>query len=169
MLTQKTYCESPLNYAISTISGKWKASILWYLSSSSTSVRYARLKKMIPFEISHKVFSQQLKDMVDDEIIERNVLDTENKNVTHVEYALTPKGRSLCNIIFLLRDWGSVYGNFDAMQELKHSRGSFQYNEVVYSSSCEPEQSCVYDEVAWHIVSAKKRSSEEDVLQKAAV
>lgn len=159
MVAQKT-SSTPLSYAISTISGKWKASILWSLSSAKESIRYAELKRMIPLNVSHKVFSQQLKEMVEDDIVKRTVIDTEEKNILHVEYSLTQKGYSLCNIIYLLRDWGSVYGNFDMKKELSLSRGSFAHNKVVYSSQDPSYASSLTDALTWLIINpnSKKES-----------
>ena len=48
-----------LNFAFSAISGKWKPCILWYLHSAPGGVcRYGELKRLVPYDISHKIFTQ---------------------------------------------------------------------------------------------------------------
>lgn len=145
----------PLNYTMSIINGKWKAAILWCLSSRENSIRYAELKRLIPNEISHKVLSQQLKALTDEELINRTVIVYEqNKNIRHVEYSLTPKGRSLCNIISLLHDWGSVFGNFDMKAELSSSRAAMENNKLVYTIQSFPDANsnkAYTDTITWSV------------------
>jgi len=120
----------PLAYAVSVFGGKWKPYIIWYLSiSPANSCRYGALKRSIPFEISHKVMSQQLKELEHDGIITRTEYD---EVPPRVEYSLTKKGISLSRIIYLLRDWGVAYGQFndDAMSR---SQGAVEDGQIVYA------------------------------------
>ncbi len=126
---------NPLGYVLHILGSKWKPYIIWYLSESEGKMRYSELKRRIPFEISHKVFSQQLKELVDEGLVDRDSIPMEeNGNKPHVEYALTEKGRSLSSVVFMLHDWGSIYGDFGGKTGLKQSRGVVGDDRVYYTS-----------------------------------
>lgn len=119
----------PLMYTFSTISGKWKPFIIWYLSiSPNHSSRYGALKNALPYKISHKMMAQHLKELEQDGIVHREEYD---EAVMRVEYSLTEKGLSLANIIYLLRDWGAVYGDFSREAVLR-TRGHIDDEGVTY-------------------------------------
>lgn len=83
-----------LNFAFSAISGKWKPCILWYLHSAPGGVcRYGELKRLVPYDISHKIFTQQLQELEAYNIIKRTEYDEKPKRV---EYSLTEAGSSCC-------------------------------------------------------------------------
>ncbi len=131
--------ESPLGYVLSILKGKWKPHIIWYLSESETFMRYNELKRRIPFDISHKVFVQQLRELEQDGVIARHSLNMEdNNNMRCVEYSLTNMGRSLSSIVFLLADWGIVYGDFGNDTCLPVSRGHVGEDRVYYTSNMHP-------------------------------
>lgn len=125
----------PLNWAMSVINGKWKPYIIWYLGDKGQPARYSELKRTIPFDISHKVFSQQLKELVRDGIVSRLASIAEDRdNTLQVEYTLTPQGTILCSILYLLRDWGSLFGHFDDPVDVFASgKGQQISNMRVYS------------------------------------
>ena len=143
--------ESPLGYVLSILKGKWKPHIIWYLSESETFMRYNELKRRIPFDISHKVFVQQLRELKQDGVIARNSLDMED-NMRCVEYSLTDMGRSLSSVVFLLADWGVMYGDFESDVRLPVSRGHVGEDRVYYTSNMHP------------VVGAPKRQSYGDVI-----
>ena len=121
----------PLAYAVSVFGGKWKPFIIWYLSiAQGGACRYGALKASIPYEISHKVMTQQLKELEADGIINRVVF---NEVPPHVEYSLTAKGLSLARIIYLLRDWGVAYGDFDK-RSLGRTKGTINGRIIEYSN-----------------------------------
>ncbi len=134
----------PLAYATSILSGKWKPYIIWHLAEKGRPVRYAELKRQIPHSISDKVFSQQLKDLVRGGIITRTAhAAEENENVLQVEYSLTEAGSRLCIILYLLRDWGSAYGNFDSSDALlAHTKARDIGGKKRLYSYCRPEEIC---------------------------
>lgn len=86
------------------IGSKWRAIILWHILNAQP-IRYGELKKAIP-NISHKVFSQELKKLEMDGLIEEIVYNT---NPPKVEYLVTARGRSLENILTELCNWGKKY------------------------------------------------------------
>lgn len=92
-------CEKELT--LSVISGKWKIVIIWYLAQGS-SYRFSELQKLLP-KITHKMLSSQLKELIEDGIIHREVFA---EVPPRVEYSLTPLGKSLLPIIELMYDWG---------------------------------------------------------------
>ena len=95
-----------LNFAFSAISGKWKPYILWYLHSTPDGVcRYGELKRLVPYDISHKIFTQQLQELESYNVIKRTEYDEKPKRV---EYSLTEEGRLLIPAILYMRDWASL-------------------------------------------------------------
>lgn len=120
-----------LYYAFHTIGGKWKPYILWYLNVSPTGVcRYGELKRHIPWDISHKMFAQQLKELEDDGIIVRKEYD--GKPV-RVEYSLTGKGKLLIPVILYLRDWGAEFGEEFGPHVIKRTLGNWDNDTISYS------------------------------------
>jgi len=92
----------------STIGGKWKPFIIWYLYRAPEGFcRYGELKRHIPWDISHKMFTQQLKELEDANIVIRTEYD---EKPLRVEYRLTEAGKLLAPAILYLRDWGAVFG-----------------------------------------------------------
>ncbi|MDE5412130.1 winged helix-turn-helix transcriptional regulator [Alkalihalobacterium chitinilyticum] len=92
-------CEKELT--LSVISGKWKIVIIWYLAQEN-SYRFSELQKLLP-KITHKMLSSQLKELIEDGIVHREVFP---EVPPRVQYSLTPLGRSLLPIIDLMYEWG---------------------------------------------------------------
>ena len=66
--------------------------------------RYGELKRLVQ-GVSDKVLIQQLKDLEADQVLAR----TDYQEVPpHVDYALTPLGRSLADAILPLCAWGTA-------------------------------------------------------------
>lgn len=77
----------PLQFALSTVMGKWKGLVIWFLLESKI-VRYGELKKEITeiTVISDKMLIQALRELEHDGLIEREI----HKVVPpKVEYKLT--------------------------------------------------------------------------------
>lgn len=94
----------PCEFALDKIGGKWKILIIWLLSDREI-LRYGEIKKMLP-EITHKMLSQQLKELERDEIVIRTDY---NEVPLRVEYSLTDKGHAARPIIDALVDWGKSF------------------------------------------------------------
>lgn len=104
----------PLHYALTVIDGKWKPYLIWYLMPEAEPVEYARLRELVPYNISNKVFAQQLKELVADGMIERLICENpDSPEAPALSYRLTPTGRSLGGLLHLLSDWGYVNGPFE--------------------------------------------------------
>jgi DNA-binding HxlR family transcriptional regulator len=85
------------------IGGKWKMPIIWRLKDDSK--RYGELKRSL-LKVTHKMLTQQLRELEQDEIITRKVYP---EVPPKVEYNLTLLGKSVIPVIDLLREWGEEY------------------------------------------------------------
>lgn len=83
------------------LSGKWKLLILTLLFSDSP-LRFSEIERALE-TITPRMLSKELKDLEQNELIERRVYPT---TPVTVEYALTDYGRSLESVMFALGDWG---------------------------------------------------------------
>ncbi|WP_274653199.1 winged helix-turn-helix transcriptional regulator [Paenibacillus humicola] len=95
-------CEKELTLAV--IGGKWKMVLLWILGMEGTK-RFGDFKKIIP-QISHKILTNQLRELEEDRLIKRTVYPVVPPKV---EYSLTPYGESLMPVLKLIRSWGLDY------------------------------------------------------------
>lgn len=98
---------NPYFYALSCISGKWKMSLLNHINYYG-SIRFYQTRKVFP--ISEKVLSQQLKELIDDGLVERIQY---NEIPLRVEYVLTETGKTIIPIIDMLYTW-----SIERMREL---------------------------------------------------
>lgn len=92
-------CEKELTLSI--ISGKWKVVILWHLGHEGKH-RFSELQKLFP-KISHKMLSNQLRELEEDGIVYREVFP---QVPPKVEYSLTELGMTLIPIVDMLYEWG---------------------------------------------------------------
>jgi DNA-binding HxlR family transcriptional regulator len=90
----------PVQFSLSIIAGKWKPSILWQLHQGTS--RFAELEAAMP-GVSHKVLTQQLRELERDGIVQR---DVRGKAWNGVDYSLTPFGRTLRPALDALAHWG---------------------------------------------------------------
>lgn len=92
------------NSAISMISGRWKAQIVYYISKGNN--RFHLLQQVLP-NISETVLARQLKELETHAIlVKREIPDTVP---TGVKYILTNKGLDLVPILDSLCQWGKLY------------------------------------------------------------
>lgn len=89
--------------ALDTIGGKWKMPILWRLTRRVW--RYGELRCDLG-EVTHKMLTQQLRELERDGLVRRTVYAVVPPRV---EYAITPLGRSALPSIEALRRWGGRY------------------------------------------------------------
>jgi DNA-binding HxlR family transcriptional regulator len=95
--------ECGLEAALDVIGGKWKVLIMWPLKNGAS--RFGELKREVP-GISEKMLIQSLKEMELDGIVLRQDF---REVPPRVEYSLTAFGRSLCDALTPLCDWGSQH------------------------------------------------------------
>lgn len=98
----------PLTAALAAVGGKWKLIIVYWLAESER--HFAGLRKLIP-GISQKVLTQELRELVADDIVERT---PRGAVPAPVQYSLTPYGRSLLPLVEAVRLWGR--GHIERMQ-----------------------------------------------------
>ena len=100
----KSY-NNPVELTLEIIAGRWKMPILWRLKDRKW--RYGELKKSIG-KVTHKMLTEQLKEMERDGMIKRKSYPVVPPRV---EYSLTKKGKSVIPIINKLRIWGIKFKN----------------------------------------------------------
>lgn len=93
----------PVGITLELIGGKYKALILWHLSSGT--LRFSNLKKMIS-SATPKMLTQQLRELEAHALIHRKVYPVIPPKV---EYSLTELGASLMPVLMAMRDWGADY------------------------------------------------------------
>ncbi|HEY6626361.1 MAG TPA: helix-turn-helix domain-containing protein [Ignavibacteriaceae bacterium] len=94
---------NPVELSLDIIGGKWKIPIIWILKDDSK--RYGELRRSLP-KVTHKMLTQQLRELEQAEIITRKVYP---EIPPKVEYSLTLLGKSVIPVIDLLREWGEEY------------------------------------------------------------
>jgi len=88
-------------YTVSVLSGRWKLSILGFLSDNKR-WRYSALRRKMP-DVSERMLIAQLKELQNDGLILRLAYP---EVPPRVEYALSEKGRSLRKILKAMSEWG---------------------------------------------------------------
>jgi DNA-binding HxlR family transcriptional regulator len=95
--------QNPVELALHVVGGKWKMPILWRLKDRTW--RYNELKRELS-RVSHKMLTQQLRELEAHGLISRTVHPVVPP---HVDYAITPLGRSAVPAIEVLRAWGASF------------------------------------------------------------
>jgi DNA-binding HxlR family transcriptional regulator len=109
----------PAERALKAISGRWKASILYYLFAEPR--RLSELKRLAP-AASQKMLAQQLRELEAHGLVKRVVFP---RVPPHVEYSVTPLGKTLEPIVASLCEWGRA-----------HAR---EVGELELVENCEPD------------------------------
>jgi DNA-binding HxlR family transcriptional regulator len=100
-------CEKELTLSI--FSGKWKIVILWHLGVEGPH-RFSELQRLFP-KISHKILTNQLRELMEDGIVHREVYP---EIPPKVEYSMTELGMTLLPIVEMMYEWGK-----NRMNEIK--------------------------------------------------
>ncbi|RDW18347.1 transcriptional regulator [Oceanobacillus arenosus] len=93
------YCR--VEDALGILVGKWKPIILLHLLQEGTK-RFSELKRNIP-EITQKMLTKQLRELEDEDIVQRVVYP---QVPPKVEYSITEYGKSLEPILDAMHEWG---------------------------------------------------------------
>jgi DNA-binding HxlR family transcriptional regulator len=105
-LLADAYCaDCPTRTALDRIAGKWKVLIVDLLGDGT--MRFAQLKRRIG-GISQKMLTQTLRELEADGYVTRTVHPAVPP---HVDYALTPLGRRLHDLLTQVRDWAETHIN----------------------------------------------------------
>lgn len=101
-MEEKNYHMS-IDLTLSIINGKWKSLILCHLGSSA--MRNGELLREIP-DITQKVLTQQLKELINDNVVKR----TSYPGLPlHVDYSLTDEGKTLRKVLIDMSIWGEQH------------------------------------------------------------
>ena len=92
-----------INYTPKILAGKWKITIIWLLKNEAK--RYSEIKKFLS-NISQGSLTKQLRELEEDEIIERKIYP---EVPPRVEYFLTEKGKRLTPILDSMEEFGNFY------------------------------------------------------------
>ena len=95
--------ECPVRATINVIDGKWKPIIVNALKQGTQ--RFGQLGRHAP-EATRKVLTEQLRELEGDQIITRKIF---GQRWEHVEYSLTPYGRTLVSVLTLMAKWGKTH------------------------------------------------------------
>lgn len=92
--------DCPLTAAFAAVGGKWKLTILYWLGREEHHFS-ARLRRAAP--ISHKVLTEQLRELESDGLVERT---WHGPVPAPVDYRLSAYGRSVLPLVETVRIWG---------------------------------------------------------------
>ena len=101
--------------ALEVMGGKWKPYIIYELLDGPR--RPSELKRALP-EASERVLAQQLSELMEYGVVEKQVIDPVCK---HSEYSLTDLGRTLIPIIEQMRTWGNDFR--PTLQQILRKKG----------------------------------------------
>src|SRR5215813_8788636 len=91
--------DCPMRAAMSAIGGKWSLILLFWLE---TPRRFNELQRLMP-DISHNVLTEVLRTLEQEGLITRITREA------HVEYAISPHGRTARPLIDAIHDWGVAH------------------------------------------------------------
>jgi len=92
--------DCPLTAALAAIGGKWKLIIIYWLAESPK--HFAAIRRAMR-GISQKVLTQQLRELISDEIVVRK---SNGVVPATVVYSLTDYGKALLPLVESVRHWG---------------------------------------------------------------
>jgi DNA-binding HxlR family transcriptional regulator len=92
--------DCPLTAAIAATGGKWKLILIYWLAESPR--QFGELRQLVP-EISQKVLTEQLRELIADDIVERA---RTGPVPAPVLYSLTEYGSTLVPVLETIRHWG---------------------------------------------------------------
>ncbi|MGN8057217.1 winged helix-turn-helix transcriptional regulator [Pedobacter sp. 22163] len=123
-MTKKRQAEytCSMEAALNVIGGKWKLTILNRLLSGPK--RYGELHRSVA-GITEKMLTQQLRELEEDQIVERKIYPVVPPKV---EYSFTESGKKLTDVFKALEIWGS---NFQ--HRINPTRGNADHDKNCYS------------------------------------
>jgi DNA-binding HxlR family transcriptional regulator len=93
----------PIRTTLEMLGGKWRLLIINEIGLNS--LRYGEIKRAIP-EISEKMLTQELKTLVDNDLVIRH---NYGEVPPRVDYSLTENGKKALKLIDPIRDFGLQY------------------------------------------------------------
>lgn len=120
------------------VGGKWKLLIFYHVSRQRT--RFSELRRLIG-DVSEKMLSQQLKEMVADGLLRRIDFKT---IPPHVEYETTAFGHELGSLLRPVCEWGTQ--NMSKIAAISAARNVRQESRVKFQSNLEQVTKAKEDE-----------------------
>lgn len=106
--TESKLYKCGMELTMDVIGGKWKTVILWHLRNRT--LRFSELKRRLG-SITQKMLTQQLRELEDDGLINREVYP---QIPPKVEYSLTEYGEKIIPVLYSIYTWGIHYAkDFD--------------------------------------------------------
>ena len=102
--------DCPLTAALAATGGKWKLIIIYWLAEKPR--HFSDLRREMS-SISQKVLTEQLRELIADDIVHREATGT---SPVRVVYSLTDYGRSLIPLVKAVQTWGR--GHIDHFADL---------------------------------------------------
>ncbi len=99
----------PTRQALERLAAKWRVLVVYGLLAGPQ--RHAELRRRLP-GISQKVLTETLRGMEADGLVERQVLKATAPG--HVQYALTPLGKSLEQPLAAICEWAANQAEIDS-------------------------------------------------------
>ncbi len=93
----------PIRTTLEMLGGKWKLLIIFQIGEQA--VRFGELKRLLP-DISEKMLVQELKSLVDSDLVIRH---SYGEVPPRVDYRLTERGKMALPLINHLKDFGQGY------------------------------------------------------------
>ncbi|MBB3131269.1 DNA-binding HxlR family transcriptional regulator [Paenibacillus rhizosphaerae] len=100
-LNAEEECDINVGETIRVLGGKWKMSILYELVGKTR--RFNELRRALP-GISQKMLTQQLRELEEDGLVNRNVIPD---NPPKVEYSTSSYGETLVPLFDVMFEWGA--------------------------------------------------------------
>ena len=94
----------PATAAFDLLTGKWRAMVIFWLLPGS--LRFNELQRRLG-AITHRTLSKTLKEMEADGLVSRH---DHGEIPPRVDYALTPRGRSLAPVLKAMERWAAADG-----------------------------------------------------------
>ncbi|HVQ44604.1 MAG TPA: helix-turn-helix domain-containing protein [Candidatus Saccharimonadia bacterium] len=104
--------QCPIEAVMSVLGGKWKVVVIDQLLSNSV-MRFSELRRAMP-GVTQKMLTQQLRELEQSGIVERKIYPVVPPKV---EYRLTTKGKTLEDLLVLMKQWGVDFINSDRAVE----------------------------------------------------
>jgi DNA-binding HxlR family transcriptional regulator len=95
--------DCPVEKTLEVLSGKWKANILFHLTTGTK--RFGELRRLMP-QVTQQMLTAHLRELERDNIIHRKVYA---QVPPKVEYSLTSLGRGLEPVFDKIYEWGVRY------------------------------------------------------------
>ena len=102
-ISEESFKDTGLFYALKLLKGKYKPQVLYVLSEFKV-VRFNEMKRYLG-DISYRTLSLTLKELAADNLISRHKYD---QMPPKVEYSLTERGKSLIPLLNDLCAWGET-------------------------------------------------------------